>query len=167
MGLEDNVWLHSTAFDRITQKSTLVIGLCLDCFINRCCWINFSLFGLISRRVADQGSNVVRQFRGQGVPLRFGKMDRWYRRVWMYSPKIQPSQVSSTKVPFYHGTPHPLLSLHTDECPTPASSPIVLGNLNVLSACPFILWHNVACNGWPPLWLLDTLLTVSPSVYMM
>lgn len=38
----------------------------------------------------------------------------------------------------------------------------LLGNLNVLSEHPFTLWHNVACNGWPPLGLLDRLFTVSP-----
>ena len=36
------------------------------------------------------------------------------------------------------------------------------GDLNLLPACPFMLWHNVARIGWPPLRPLDTLLTVSP-----
>lgn len=54
--------------------------------------------GLIGRGVPELGSNVVRQFRGQGV--------HWGREkgiddtgVWMYRPKMQPSQVSSTEPP--------------------------------------------------------------------
>lgn len=54
--------------------------------------------GLIGRRAPELGSNVVRQFRGQGV--------HWGREkgiddtgVWMYRPKMQPSQVSSTELP--------------------------------------------------------------------
>lgn len=57
-----------------------------------------SVCGLIGRRVPELGSNVVRQFRGQGV--------HWGREkgiddtgVWMYRPKMQPSQVSSTELP--------------------------------------------------------------------
>lgn len=54
--------------------------------------------GLIGSRVPELGSNVVRQFRGQGV--------HWGREkgiddtsLWMYRPKMHPSQVSSTELP--------------------------------------------------------------------
>lgn len=93
--------------------------------------------------------------------LRPGKRDRWYRRV-----NAQPQN------PAYSGFLHkasilpwqnqpPLLILHPDAYPSSASHPIVL-SLNVLPACPFMLWHNVAFNGWPPLGQLDILLTVPP-----
>lgn len=80
------------------------------------------------------------------------------------APKTQPTQVSSTKLPFYHGTPNPPSSSCTQmHIPPQLLTPLCSsGYLNLLSACPFMLWHNVACYGWPPLVQVHTLLTVNP-----
>lgn len=53
--------------------------------------------------------------------LSLGKRGKMIQACECIAPKTQPSQVSSTKLPFYHGTPNPLLILHADEDPFPAS----------------------------------------------
>lgn len=77
-----------------------------------------------------------------------GKGDRWYLRV-----NVQPQNVA------YSGFLHKasILLWHTQppssSCTQMLIPPQLLclsGNLSVLSACPFLLWHNVVCNRWPP-----------------
>lgn len=94
--------------------------------------------------------------------LRLGKRDRWYRRVnvqpqnpaysgFLHKASILPwhTQPPSSSCKQMHGPPQLLAQLYFS------------GNSDLLPACPFMLWHNVACSSWPPLERLDILSTVS------
>ncbi len=76
----------------------------------------------------------------------------------MYSPK--PSLLRFPPQSFHFTIAHPTPSSSCTQMHIPPQLLTLLclsGNLNVLKACPFMLRHNVACNGWPPLGLPATL----------
>lgn len=168
-GQHSKVGLHFTELDRQTDtelKTRNCISVGLDCFMERGCWRRVTCQGTVSgltrRRVCKGVPCGVAVQRTRGA-LRLWKRDRWYRRV-----NVQAQN------PAYSGFLHKasILLRHTQP---PASSctqmhippqllPLLClpGNSNALSGCHLMLWHNVACNGWPELGLLVTLLTVSP-----
>lgn len=123
-------------------------------------WLLFWPFSLTRKRSGHKRVWCAQRTRGALKP---GKRDRWYRRV-----NVQPQN------PAFSGFPHkasilpwytqpPSSSCTQMHVPPQLLVPLCLpGHLNVLSACPFMLWHNVACNSWLPLVLLHMLLTVSP-----
>lgn len=112
-GQKGKIGLHFTVLERITQNSELESESVLA-------WI-VSLTEAVEEEslVKDQFLVLLAEDRLQGGPMWCGSSEDKGcieargkgiddTGVWIYSPKTQPTQVSSTKLPFYYGTPSPL-----------------------------------------------------------